>query len=102
MTDGIIDIGVKEYKQSTTTGIFKNQSSSSFSIYPNPSQDILHLKSIVKGTMRIVDCNGNEYYSEELEAGENVFDIHQLHAGIYFVYISIKDETHVEKLVVIK
>jgi hypothetical protein len=102
VTDGIIDIGVKEFQQSTTTGIFKNQSSSSFSIYPNPSQDILHLKSIEKGTMRIVDYNGNEYYSKELEVGENVLNIHHLQAGMYFVNISIKDETHVEKLVVIK
>jgi len=102
VADGIVDIGAKEYRQTVTTGIFKNQSNTSFIVYPNPAQEIIHFKSIDNGTIRIVDYDGNEYYAGKIEVGENVFDIKQLHAGMYLVSISIKDETRVEKLVVIK
>ena len=102
VVDGIIDIGAKEYQHTVTTGIFNNQSNTSLVVYPNPAQEIIHFKSIDNGTMRIVDCNGKEYYTEKIEAGDNVFDIHQLHVGMYFVNITIKDETSVVKLVVVQ
>lgn len=98
---GSVDIGIKEYQ--LTTAILKAQSNASVAnIYPNPAQGLVHIQSIDNGSLSIVDGTGNVFYTARLETGENIVDISQLHAGIYFVSVSIQDDTVVKKLIVSK
>jgi hypothetical protein len=98
--NGIVDIGVKEYQ--ITTAIFSGSTSNTISIYPNPTQRFVYIKSADVGSMRITDCNGRVYLNEAVQVGENVFDIYALPADMYFVSVTVNDTTMVNKLVVMK
>jgi hypothetical protein len=89
-----------------TTGIAAVHNIASFSIYPNPANDVMTI-SINANTSKIVlaelyDLLGNTIYKKEknIIAGENTFniDLSELNSGIYFLRI----DNSVQKIQIIK
>jgi hypothetical protein len=73
-----------------------------FSVYPNPANDILHLKQSSKkeGTFMMYDMLGNKIYSDVITTSKSI-QLHQFNAGIYFYTFSINGkDTEVQKLVI--
>jgi hypothetical protein len=73
-----------------------------FSVYPNPANDILHLKqsSQKEGIFMMYDMLGNKIYSDVITTSKSI-QLHQFNAGIYFYTFSINGkDTEVQKLVI--
>jgi len=73
-----------------------------FSVYPNPANDILHLKqsSQKEGIFMMYDMLGNKIYSDVITTSKSI-QLHQFNAGIYFYTFSINGKyTEVQKLVI--
>ena len=66
-----------------------------FSIYPNPVNDILHIKTDKKvDRVTIFDCNGRKV----LEGSEKILNVGNLPTGIYFVRIFSEGKIAIKKL----
>ena len=73
-----------------------------FSVYPNPANDILHLKqsSQKEGIFMMYDMLGNKIYSDVITTSKSI-ELHEFNAGIYFYTFSINGkDTEVQKLVI--
>lgn len=73
-----------------------------FSVYPNPANDILHLKqsSQKEGIFMMYDMLGNKIYSDVITTSKSI-QLHEFNAGIYFYTFSINGkDTEVQKLVI--
>ena len=73
-----------------------------FSVYPNPANDILHLKqsSQKEGIFMMYDILGNKIYSDVITTSKSI-QLHEFNAGIYFYTFSINGkDTEVQKLVI--
>ena len=73
-----------------------------FSVFPNPANDILHLKqsSQKEGIFRMYDMLGNKIYSDVITTSKSI-ELHEFNAGIYFYTFSINGkDTEVQKLVI--
>ncbi|MEJ6710961.1 MAG: T9SS type A sorting domain-containing protein [Flavobacteriales bacterium] len=73
-----------------------------FSVYPNPANDILHLKqsSQKEGIFMMYDLLGNKIYSDVITTSKSI-ELHEFNAGIYFYTFSINGkDTEVQKLVI--
>ncbi len=74
------------------------------SVYPNPAQNILHVKglsSTQKIKLTVVDLNGNVVVSRELSVVSNVYNLNiaSLHAGNYLLKIETNGETVTKQFV---
>ena len=72
----------------SVTGVSEN-SINNLTIYPNPTNDKLYFKNIIKGDfIKIQDLNGREIYIEEVKSELVEIDLtHYACKGIYFVSI---------------
>jgi hypothetical protein len=73
-----------------------------FSVYPNPANDILHLKqsSQKEGIFMMYDMLGNKIYSDVITTSKSI-QLQEFNAGIYFYTFSINGKyTEVQKLVI--
>ena len=73
-----------------------------FSVYPNPANDILHLKQShqKEGVFMMYDMLGNKIYSDVITTSKSI-QLHDFNAGIYFYTFSITGkDTEVQKLVI--
>lgn len=73
-----------------------------FSVYPNPANDILHLKqsSQKEGVFMMYDMLGNKIYSDVITTSKSI-QLQEFNAGIYFYTFSINGKyTEVQKLVI--
>ena len=72
-----------------------------YSIYPNPTEDVIFLQSNDKiKNVRIVDMFGKVIVSKELKRVQSVnFDLSNQSKGIYYVYIQSGDEQTIEKII---
>ena len=96
---------LKHPSQIVSTQNIENQASN-FSIYPNPVQDILHLKTDQQKIQQLVLYNqlGQNVYQKHIsqkETKQQHFQITttQLPRGIYFLSIETEASKHLEKLV---
>jgi hypothetical protein len=81
-----------------------NASDANFSIYPNPSNNVLHVKMAGQNAtqIQIVEVLGNKVKSFDLKvvSEKTEIDISDLKEGIYFVSIKTKGETATQKIIV--
>jgi len=73
-----------------------------FSVYPNPANDILHLKqsSQKEGIFMMYDILGNKIYSDVITTSKSIH-LHDFNAGIYFYTFSVNGKfSEVQKLVI--
>ena len=87
----------------TTTGINNTKDKSLFSIYPNPTNGIIHLNmdnSITDGIVKITNLNGQEVYNKDLTNIINsAIDISHLNKGVYFIRIFNNENSWTKKII---
>lgn len=83
----------------TVTGIRDKSIAKSFTIYPNPSHDFMHISSIEQITaLSILDIAGKEIYYYDDNTSK--VDLSQLTQGIYLLKINFRDGTSaMEKII---
>jgi arabinan endo-1,5-alpha-L-arabinosidase len=68
-------------------------------LYPNPANDMVHLKMKNKGYLTVYNQFGQKVQEFNLQAGMNNFDIKSLNSGMYFFHILSNNGTLVKKLI---
>lgn len=71
-----------------TVGIGETSSSSTFSVFPNPFTDRLHINSHEEGDVRITDLQGRTILLERIPAGQQELNTIELPAGMYFIQVN--------------
>ena len=83
-----------------TLGI-ENFDEASFSIYPNPSSNVINIKGVALGTkVEIYDAIGRKVLSSKIGVNNNTIDVSEL-KGIYAVNIH-SQEKRITKILVVK
>jgi endonuclease I len=78
----------------------------SFSVYPNPANDLVHLRinELPTSTASVVirDLMGNEVYSgnEGFHGSEASIEVSELSEGLYFISLGFSDKHYTNKLVI--
>lgn len=76
---------------------------SGFSIYPNPTEGILHIEGENMNTVVIMDLNGKVILSRSINNQVNTsFDLSSLPAGVFIVKIEATNRVITEKITVVK
>jgi hypothetical protein len=70
-----------------------------FSVYPNPAEDILTVRSDYPGTLSIFDLAGKIMLQQETQKHTDRIDISALPSGVYVVSFTDKSGTYRVKLV---
>lgn len=93
--DFIIDnIIVKKNQTSKTNDINRKLN---VTVYPNPSMDILHIKSYYKfKEVKIINLSGEVKLKQIFE---NTLDIRNLNSGIYFIQFSDDNKSIIKKII---
>lgn len=68
-------------------------------LYPNPVNEILHLRADVNTNYRVIDVTGKEIESGRTTSSITEFDVVQLQRGIYFIKLSRNGLTRTIKFV---
>lgn len=92
------------YDATAPTGVNEQITSTGFSIYPNPANDLLNIEQSFsaddKPVLNIVDVLGKVVLKKELSARKSGIDISELPQGIYFVQVMNNQTTsHTIKLI---
>jgi hypothetical protein len=81
----------------TTTGLVETEINTfSFYVFPNPATDIIYIKGIAGGTVRVVDIMGRVVMEEE-NNGE--INISRLERGLYQLILTKDGITHITKVI---
>jgi hypothetical protein len=88
------------YSKNTTLAT-KNVSAISFSMYPNPAKDQLHISLLENenGTVTIIDITGKTVMQVNISTQHDVINLSSLGRGIYFVNVQTAAGNTVKKLV---
>jgi len=94
-------------RQSFTTAPLKladdNESSKMFSVYPNPAQNFITIKTLLTDElwkMKITNLVGEVMQAEEFDSdNQRTISVSELPAGIYFISLSSTDITQTEELI---
>ena len=88
--------------------VLKFSENDNFLIYPNPVKDIMTISFMTQSSskikIRIIDVSGRTYINQNVAAstgGLSAIQINcnELHPGLYFVYLTVDDVTHIRKIV---
>lgn len=92
-----------EFQINSTVGIDELSSKTNFSVFPNPSNDIVSVKmeNNKKGNLKIVDIIGNVIY-EEVIVNSTTLNVSEFKNGIYFVAIENDDQISSNKKLIVK
>ncbi len=91
---------VRVYQKAT--GLNQNVQTKNIEFYPNPSNQLIHIKSkfpFEKGTIIINDVNGKQVYSSPANYPESVISIEGLPAGIYLMNLTTDQFISREKII---
>lgn len=68
-------------------------------VYPNPTSDFLFIDSMIKiDSLRLVDISGKEH----INADANRIDLSNLPSGIYFIRITLEDDSYATRRIIKK
>jgi hypothetical protein len=107
-TVAVSDSAVCDYYTSVGFNfLFTNMATSnfdkvSFDIFPNPTTDLLNIKSNVvfnNATISIVDLLGNIIVTEKLSIQNSKFRIQNLTPGVYFIIIKANNIEYTHKII---
>ncbi len=70
-----------------------------FSVYPNPTQDLIQMTVVPNSTIQLYDISGKLIKTEVALNSKVNWDLSALENGIYFVKASINGETVTEKII---
>jgi hypothetical protein len=92
--NGSADYWIIKLAPLSATSVQENQlNNKTFSSYPNPANDILHINtstSIVNESYAIINTLGQTVLNGKLENERSTIDVQTLQAGIYFLQIGSK------------
>jgi hypothetical protein len=75
-----------------TVGLPEVLDERSISIYPNPTNEVLHVWcSVGAGHINVLSTLGSVVFSGELVMGDNPIDVSNFNRGVYFVVVSSDD-----------
>lgn len=74
------------YISGSTVGV-KEGGNMKFSIYPNPTTDILYINSHLKGEIELFNIAGNKVLEQNKNNPQTVLDISSLPSGVYFLHL---------------
>lgn len=93
----------------TTTGIFENSFAATITIYPNPTNSSVTLNFIDKGgnvAIEVFNDLGQLVYTEKIndcpKEYSKTIDMNAFNRGIYFFRIVTNENTHTQKVLLIK
>lgn len=75
------------------------ETSSRFSIYPNPSNGIFNIRVDVRYELVVTNVQGQQVFSSLIESNTNL-DLSDQPAGIYFVRLTNNTQTLIERIVI--
>jgi hypothetical protein len=84
-----------------SSSTLENSEVNSFSVYPNPINDIATIivnPEFLDSKLKIVDNSGKEVFSSSLQTLHTALNISHLNSGLYFLYLD-KDKYHRLKLI---
>jgi len=84
----------KENNATITKNISKN-----YTVYPNPFQDEIHIKTAQNAEITIYNLEGKSLLTQHIIAGENILKLTDFVAGIYLLEIKSDNQTERIKLV---
>ncbi|MFD2915601.1 T9SS type A sorting domain-containing protein [Psychroserpens luteus] len=94
-TPGLFDILI----QAETLSI-EDDISNQFTLYPNPTSNILNLESVRPITrVKVFDILGKEVLSSESNMTNEKVNISKLNSGLYVVFVEIDDRTTVHRII---
>ncbi|MBI5538613.1 MAG: T9SS type A sorting domain-containing protein [Bacteroidia bacterium] len=87
-----------------TVGIVENKYDNIVSIYPNPSNGLINIKSTYEiESILITDITGKVVYNEnKISSLVHLMNLENLNSGIYFVKLYTKTESNVFKIQIVK
>ncbi len=76
----------------------------SWSVYPNPFVDQIHIQSqdgsdLIGKTAKLYDVTGKLYLVQVLQSQQNVIQVYNLPSGMYFLKVEGSDNTQIFKLI---
>ncbi|RNC86406.1 MAG: T9SS C-terminal target domain-containing protein [Winogradskyella sp.] len=87
ISGSFVDMGAYEF-QNTTLGI-DDISISKYSVYPNPTNQILNIEGLkTSENLEIYNISGQKLLTRTIDLNKNTIDVSQLSAGIYFLKIT--------------
>lgn len=93
---GNIDIGYLE-NQNLVTSLNNNSESETF-VYPNPFQDVLHLKDSGSAIVKILSVSGNIIFTATQEKSNQVINTSELEKGLYVLKITQNGVTTTQRI----
>lgn len=69
-------------------------------ISPNPTNDLIEINSLEKGTISIYQCNGQLLDSFEMQNNTELFNFEKYGSGIYFLTFRINETLHTKRIIV--
>jgi hypothetical protein len=86
-------------KLSTITPTEESYPTTSFTLFPNPARDRLHLNLDQKAEIKILDIKGKEIKTFTAEPGEISVDISWIEGGMYFMKVGSDKVVTVKKFI---
>jgi hypothetical protein len=73
-------------KVSFPTGISQNKPKGGFSVYPNPTADVVHISGLTGSSeIQITDLTGKQLLKQVVAKSTTIIDMHDFPCGIYFL-----------------
>jgi hypothetical protein len=70
-----------------------------FSVYPNPSSNIIHLNSNLDANYKLISILGKQVANGNISIGDNLIDISIFSSGVYFLKINTLKGTEILKII---
>jgi len=86
----------------TSANSINNEVFENISVYPNPSNGILHINTNEEISVSVIDLVGKTVISNQLISDNSILDLTSLNNGVYFVKVTIGTKTGVKKIVLNK
>jgi hypothetical protein len=100
---GSIDIGAFEFEFPVAT--IENEFPGIF-IFPNPASEYFEIEAIHfngnNAWLQIVNPTGQILVSKKLVAGASRIDVNGWSSGVYFVFLSVNNQTEIRKIVIME
>ncbi len=82
----------------TTTGLNNSEMAESISIYPNPTEGILYIKTQIEGKIQVVSATGAVIF--ESEVVPPIFDVTLKQSGLYVLKYTTENGVYTQKIIV--
>jgi hypothetical protein len=85
-----------------SVGIASRNTTSNFSIVPNPANDYISLQGIStfeNGILEIISIDGKNMLTQSISKNQSAININHLEKGVYLLRLSVPDAVMVQQLI---